>query len=82
MLKRGVTEFKEQLRQLVRAKDLVAEYVWYLLTGLLVTSVSYNIAIDAECKRTVQDIKNIDNERLKEAKNLAKKTDQIYKSYE
>jgi hypothetical protein len=82
MLKRGINEFKEPLRQLVRAKDLVAEYVWYLLTGLLVTSVSYNIAIDADCKRTVQDIKNIDNERLKEVNKLAKKTDQIYKSYE
>ena len=39
-------------------KSTVSEFIWNLLTGFLVTSVSYNYIIKIECKKSVQDMKN------------------------
>lgn len=37
-------------------KDIVAEYVWYMLSGILVTSVSYNYILNSSCKKNVKDM--------------------------
>lgn len=40
---------KEALRSMVVFKYTVAEYIWYMLTGLLACSVSYNYVVNAQC---------------------------------
>jgi hypothetical protein len=34
---------------MVKLKDLVAQFVWYMLAGILVTSRSYNYIINQPC---------------------------------
>ena len=45
-----------QLFSLVRMKNLIAEYIWYLLTGALVTSVGYNYIINSGCKLSSKEM--------------------------
>jgi len=39
----------EQFRSMVKLKDLVSQFVWYMLAGILVTSRSYNYIINQPC---------------------------------
>lgn len=60
IFKSGVKDnisLKKQLYNMIRLKTLVAEYIWYLLTGLLVTSVSYNYLVNTGCKTSVNEMK-------------------------
>ena len=38
-----------EFRNMVKLKDLVAQFVWYMLAGILVTSRSYNYIINQPC---------------------------------
>lgn len=48
---------KQELFDFVRLKNIVAEYIWYLLTGGLVTSVGYNYIVNNGCSQSVKDMK-------------------------
>lgn len=64
IFKAGVKDnisLKKQLYNMIRLKTLVAEYIWYILTGLLVTSVSYNYLINTGCKTSVSEMKKRNN---------------------
>ena len=50
------SSLKQKLLDMVRLKDIVAEYVWYLLTGFLVTSVGYNYVANSGCTQSVQEM--------------------------
>jgi hypothetical protein len=79
LFKKGADEFKDRLRYLVRVKDIVAEFIWYGLTGGLVTSVSYNYMVNSECARTVDELET--NASASQA-NIAKTKEQkVYKSF-
>ena len=56
IFKPNAGQFKEQLRNMVRLKDIVAEFIWYMLTGTLVTSVGYNYTVNVGCKQSVQEM--------------------------
>jgi hypothetical protein len=43
------TEKKEAFRDIVRLKDLVSEWIWYLLGGSVAISSSYSILMNADC---------------------------------
>jgi hypothetical protein len=45
-------EKKEVLRTIVRLKDLVSEWIWYLLGGSVAISSSYTILMNAECTQS------------------------------
>ena len=47
---------KGDLYGLVVLKDTVAEYIWYLLAGLLITSVSYNYIVNSACTNSAADM--------------------------
>jgi hypothetical protein len=55
-------EIKKRLFDFIRLKDIVAEYIWYMLTGTLVTSVGYNYLANKGCSQSVKEI----NKRHKE----------------
>ena len=49
---------KEKLRSIIRLKDIIAEYIWYLLTGGLVSTIGYNYIVNAGCSQSVQNMKS------------------------
>jgi hypothetical protein len=49
-------DLKSQLKYFVNVKHAVAEYIWYLLSGALVTSVSYNYIVNLTCSRSIQSM--------------------------
>ena len=66
--------FKGQLKKMVFLKDTVAEYIWFMLTGSLVTSVGYNYVVNSGCQKSVQQMKKLekqyeeDNKKIEEEK--------------
>lgn len=61
LMKQDADNFKDSLFNMIRLKDIVAEYIWYLLSGVLVTSVSYNYIINSGCRQSIKEI----NSRMK-----------------
>jgi hypothetical protein len=60
MFKAGVTQNSESMisfRNLIEVKELVSEFVWYMLSGLLVTTVSYNAIANANCSQSLDEMK-------------------------
>ena len=55
-IKSGIDDYREKLLKLIRLKDNVSIFIWYLLTGGLVTSVSYNYIVNAKCRQNANDI--------------------------
>ena len=51
-------ELKTQLFNIVRLKTIVSEYVWQILTGIFVTSVSYNYIINSKCNISERAMEN------------------------
>lgn len=47
---------KNKLLSYIKIKNLVAECLWYILTGLLIISVSFNLMINSECDRSVGEL--------------------------
>ena len=49
---------KKQLENLVNIKYLTSEYIWYMLTGALVTSISYNYLVNIGCSYSAKKMLN------------------------
>ena len=47
-----------ELYKMLVIKDLIAEYVWYILTGILVASITYNYIVNIGCDFSSQQMKN------------------------
>ena len=78
-------ETKESLRKLVKLKNIIAEAVWFSLTGILVSMASYNYIIKSACSSSVRDMEQRHKEYEKEiAPMIAKEQKQprVYSSYE
>lgn len=43
------TDLRDKMYHLVVLKEIVSIYMWYLLAGILITSVSYNSIINSSC---------------------------------
>jgi hypothetical protein len=48
---------KDKLYHFVQMKYTIAEYVWNLLTGFLVTSISYNYILNTGCAKSPKEMK-------------------------
>lgn len=49
----AVTEDKkEAFRKIVKLKDVISEWIWYLLTASVVISTSYTMMMNAECTKS------------------------------
>lgn len=83
LFKKNASEFKDKLKYFVRVKDLVAEFIWYILTGGLVTSVSYNYMVNADCTRSVDELENNSNTTQASIAQATKneKEQKVYTSY-
>jgi hypothetical protein len=77
----------KMLNYFLKIKNSVAEYVWYILTGFLVTSVSYNYIVNIGCKKTSKDMQlkqqqYHDSQVAKQLKEQEEKQKKIYYNYE
>ena len=61
LFKKNADQFKDKLQRLVNIKDNVSAFIWYILTGGLVTSISYNYMVNAECTKSIEQIQNVTN---------------------
>lgn len=77
---------KAELYKFVILKDNVSEFIWYMLTGILVTSVSYNYMVTNGCQLSVDDMtqrhKDMINQENKTAVAKADSNQRIYSSTE
>ena len=79
------TNLKNELFKHVDTKESIAKYIWYLLTGGLVTSASYNYIVNAGCEYSVSELQQRDKAYMKSLKEKAKKDnaeERVYKTYE
>ena len=63
----GVEKYTE-FRNMVKLKDLVAQFVWYMLAGILVTSRSYNYIINQPCSLSPDIVNKIASDYAKNNK--------------
>lgn len=66
-------ELKISLKQIIHLKELTAEFLWYILAGFLIISVSKNYIVTTSCKRSVQELKNRYNNVLNNKENKENK---------
>jgi hypothetical protein len=60
---------KKQLESIVNSKYITAEYIWYMLAGTLVTSISYNYLVNIGCDSSAKkmlDRREAYNRKMKE----------------
>ena len=79
--------YKEALKNIVYLKDIISEFLWYILTGILTISISNNYIVNEGCKTSVKEMKKRhDDYEEKEKKILeARKNapeERIYTSHE
>ena len=78
----------KKLEKFIKLKTNVAEFIWYALTGILVTSTSYNYILNSGCTQSAEEMEKRHDEYLEQEKKLtASKKEQdknkiIYKTYE
>lgn len=73
------SDAKERLYKLVRMKDIVAEFVWYLLAGVLISSITFSYISNSKCKRSAEYMKQQHEEWKKDAdKDEKKKKEKVY----
>lgn len=52
------------LYKLIQLKQIIGKYIWNILTGILVTSISYNFIINATCSNSLKEMKEERNDFL------------------
>jgi hypothetical protein len=80
-----IGEMKEKFIGFLRLKDIIAESIWFIISGLLVTSISYNYLLNIGCKKTVQEMQNASenyNSSLIESEKNKLKAPRLYTSTE
>jgi predicted SAM-dependent methyltransferase len=89
LLKSGVGDAQfDELSGYVKMKTEIAEFMWYALTGVLTTSISYNAILNAGCEQSVKEMEKRHAQYLEQESNIAKAKQQkegsqmVYKSYE
>jgi hypothetical protein len=60
-----------KLRNVIRMKELISELIWYLLSGILATTVSYNTIANSECTNSVAEMKKRHDEYEQNVKQKA-----------
>ena len=78
---KSLEDMKKQFIGFLRLKDTVAEFIWFIISGLLVTTISYNYLLNIGCKKTVQEMQNTSkkhNDNIKDADKDKIKSTRLY----
>lgn len=89
LFKQGVgQEHYNELMGYIKMKSGVSEFIWYALTGILTSSISYNYILNSGCTQSAEEMEKRHQQYLEQEKKIAKskqekqKNQVIYKSYE
>lgn len=89
LLKPNVGNYEiSELKKYIKMKTTVAEFIWYTLTGVLVTLISHNFIINSGCSQSAEEMIKRHDEFVKQEEEIAKaqqnkkNNEMIYKSYE
>ena len=67
-------------------KSIISEYIWFALTGSLVTSISYNSMVNSGCTESAEEMEKRHNEYVENEQKIqeaqGQKEQMVYKSYE
>lgn len=71
LLQKDANKYKDELRQLVRLKTIIAKFIWFSLAGILTASTSYSYIVKSGCQSTVNEMqqRHADYERSLEEDN-------------
>jgi len=75
-----------QLKNYIRLKNLVSYFIWYVLTGILITSISYNYMLSIPCVQTPKQARQsaakflADKNNAKQVSDAAKANAPVYKT--
>lgn len=75
-----------QLKNFIRLKNIVSYFIWYLLTGILITSISYNYMLSVPCVQTPKQARQLaaqfisNQDAKKQASDGAKSNMPVYKT--
>lgn len=78
----------EKLKQYIEMKTDISKFIWYLLTGVLTISVSYNSILNANCNMSAKEMEKRHDEYIAQEKKMEKEKQEkekskiVYKSYE
>ena len=50
------TNLRDRLFRLVVMKETIAEFIWYILCGVLVCSIGYNYLVNTQCVNSIKDL--------------------------
>jgi hypothetical protein len=64
------------LYQLLVIKQLIGKLVWYVLAGILISSISYNLVINMACEKSLEEIKK-DFEAAREEQSIAAQSNDV-----
>jgi hypothetical protein len=64
-----------ELKKYIMLKNLVSYFIWYLLTGILITSISYNYMLTVPCVQTPKQARAAAAQFLANQKNAQKSAD-------
>lgn len=70
LFKPDASEHKEELYKLVILKDIVSEFLWYVLTGGLISSICLNYISTSKCETSAQEMKDKHDEYEENIKNI------------
>ena len=82
LLTAAAPSLKAQFGQIIHAKTLVADFVWFFLTGMLVTTVSYNYIVNSGCKTSLAEMKkrheDYEDELTQQTSSAASSSQRVY----
>ena len=67
--------FFNELKKYIMLKNLVSYFIWYLLTGILITSISYNYMLTVPCVQTPKQARAAAAQFLADKKNAQTSAD-------
>ena len=82
----NVSPLFTQLKNFIRLKNIVSFFIWYLLTGVLITSISYNYMLSVPCVQTPKQARQsaaqflANQSSAKNASDAAKSNVPVYKT--
>jgi len=68
-------EYFYELKKYIMLKNLVSYFIWYLLTGILITSISYNYMLTVPCVQTPKQARAAAAQFLANQKDAQKSAD-------
>ena len=86
LFKSNANDYKDDLFKMVMLKDITSELIWYLLTGMLVTSMVANSIANRLCKYSIREMKknqqDSENSIAKADKAKQNETPKVYETKE